>query len=60
MKNKDYIIKRLEKLEGTLSILKHLVNRSEPVEEFIKQIENGEDIIEDIKSQLDNEPQQYN
>jgi hypothetical protein len=60
MKNKNYIIQKLEKLEGTLATLKHLVNRSEPIDIFIKNIESGEEIIEEIKSQIENEPQQYN
>jgi hypothetical protein len=56
MKNRDYIIKRLEKLEGTFATLRYLVNTSQPVSEFTKKIEEGVDQVEEIRSAIDNEP----
>lgn len=56
MKNRDYITKRLEKLEGTFATLRYMVNTAQPVSEFTKKIEDGIEQIEEIKSAIDNEP----
>jgi hypothetical protein len=56
MKNRAYITKRLEKLEGTFATLRYMVNTSQPISEFTKKIEDGIEQIEEIKSAIDNEP----
>jgi hypothetical protein len=57
MRNRDYIYKKLESLDSTLSTLRHMVNTSQPIEAFIAEIEKGIDTVEEIKSQVENEPQ---
>jgi hypothetical protein len=56
MKNRDYIIKRLEKLEGTFATLRYMVNTAQPISAFKMRIEEGIEEIEEIKSAIDNEP----
>ena len=60
MRNRNYIYKKLESLDSTLSTLRHMVNTAQPVEAFIAEIEKGMDIVEEIKSQVENEPQSPN
>lgn len=57
MRNRNYIYKKLEALDSSLSTLRHMVNSSQPIEAFTKEIEKGMDLIEEIKSQIENEPQ---
>ncbi len=52
MKNQDYIIQLLEKLDGKFSHLEFIVSRQEPLEVYKKTIEEGKEIIEDIKSSI--------
>lgn len=56
MKNRDYIIKRLEKLEGTFATLRYMANTAQPISEFKAKIDQGIEEIEEIKSAIDNEP----
>ena len=56
MKNREYITKRLEKLEGTFATLRYMVNTAQPITEFKLRIEEGLEEIEEIKSAIDNEP----
>jgi len=60
MKNRDYIYKKLESLDSIMSTLRHMVNTSQPKDAFVATIEKGIDIIEEIKSQVENEPQSSN
>ena len=57
MRNRNYIYKKLEALDSSLSTLRHLVNSKQPIEVFIAEIEKGMEIVEEIKSQVENEPQ---
>jgi len=60
MRNRNYIYKKLESLDSTMSTLRHMVSTSQPIDAFIAEIEKGMDIIEEIKSQVENEPQSPN
>lgn len=60
MKNRNYIYKKLESLDSIMSTLRHMVNTSQPKDAFVATIEKGIDIIEEIKSQVENEPQSPN
>ena len=52
MKNKDYVIQLLEKLDGKFAQLDFITSRQEPLEVYKKTIEEGKEIIEDIKSSI--------
>ena len=53
MKNKDYIIKLLEKLEGKFAQLDFITTRQEPLESYKKVLDEGKEIIADVKSAIE-------
>ena len=53
MKNKDYVIQLLEKLEGKFSQLDFITSRQEPLETYRKVLNEGKDIISDIKTAVE-------
>ena len=56
MKNRDYINKQLDNLEGELGNLRGIVSKQEPLETYLKGIERAGELIEEIRSQIENEP----
>jgi hypothetical protein len=52
MRNRDYVIRLLEKLDGKLSQLDFMTSRQEPLENFKNAIIEGKEIIEDLKSEV--------
>ena len=53
MKNQDYIIRLLERLEGKLSHLEFITTRQEPLEVYKNTLNESRDIIADIKSAIE-------
>jgi|TARA_R110000744_G_scaffold111037_3_gene209196 hypothetical protein len=56
MKNRDYINRQLDNLEGVLGNLRGIVSKQEPLETYLKGIERAGELIEEIRSQIENEP----
>ena len=56
MKNRDYINRQLDNLEGVLGNLRGIVSKQEPLETYLKGIEKAGELIEEIRSQVENEP----
>ena len=56
MKNRDYINGQLDNLEGVLGNLRGIVSKQEPLETYLKGIERAGELIEEIRSQIENEP----
>ena len=56
MKNRTYINKQLDNLEGTLSALRGIVSKQELLETYLKGLEKAEALIDEIRSQIENEP----
>ncbi len=52
MKNKNYVIQLLEKLDGKFAQLDFITSRQEPLETYKKVISEGQDIIENIKTEI--------
>lgn len=52
MRNKDYVIRLLEKLEGKLSQLDFMTSRQEPLENFKNKITESREVIENIKTEV--------
>ena len=52
MKNQDYVIQLLEKLESKFAHLEFIVSRQEPLEVYKKTIEEGRQIIENAKTAI--------
>jgi len=53
MKNKEYIIKLLEKLEGKFAQLDFITTRQEPLETYKKVLSEGREIIANVKSAIE-------
>lgn len=53
MKNKDYVIQLLEKLDGKFAQLEFITSRQEPLETYKKVIKEGKDIVENIKTSIE-------
>ena len=60
MRNRSLIQKKVEYLESTLINLQRIVKTQEPIEVYIQNIENGLEVIEDIKSMIEAEPMSPN
>jgi hypothetical protein len=57
MVSREYIMKNIEHLEAKLKILKYLVNDSRAQrEDYLINLENSENILEEIKSTIQREP----
>lgn len=56
MRNRELIMKKLEHLEIKMNVLRMKVNGSSPVNEYISEIDNTRDIIEEVKSMIEREP----
>ena len=46
----------LEKLDGRLQSLKRIVNRQEPIDTYIKTIDDTQSIVDELKSIIEAEP----
>ncbi len=51
MKNKDHVIRLLEKLEGKFAQLDFITTRQEPLETYKKVLNEGKEIISDVKTE---------
>jgi len=56
MRYRELTTRKLENVEAQLKTLRFMVNRGEPIQEFIKIIEHTEDILSDVKSLIQQEP----
>ena len=56
MKNRNYINKQLDLLEGVLGNLRGIVSKQEPLETYIKGLERANELVEEIRSYIENEP----
>jgi len=55
MKNQELIDKRFSQIEGKLKTLKLLISHQTTVDEFRKEIEATEEIVNDLKSLIERE-----
>ncbi len=53
MKNKEYVIRLLEKLDGKFSQLEYITSRQEPLETYKKVISESKEILSNIKSSIE-------
>lgn len=56
MRYRELTTRKLENVEGQLKALRFMVNRGEPIQEFLKTLEHTEGIISDVKSLIQQEP----
>jgi hypothetical protein len=55
MKNRDYMMRKVEYLESTLINLQRIVKTQEPIEVYIQTINRGLEYIEDLKGIIESE-----
>lgn len=53
MRNKELMIKKVEKIERIFTQLEMMVKRQEPVKDFIKVLETGNELTEQVQSLLE-------
>lgn len=56
MRNKELIFRLLERLEGIKVNLRRIVQTNQPIFEYNKELEKMEDILDQIKSMVEQEP----
>ena len=55
LRNPETIVRLTNKIQGNLVNLKTMVKTQQPVEDFIKRIENTESVLRDLETQLERE-----
>ena len=63
MRNRSTILRKLEQLGGVIRILKGIVNRQEPIESYIININKAENLLEEVMDFVETEsmsPQERN
>ncbi len=55
LRNPETIVRLTNKIQGNLTNLKLIVKTQQPVEDFVKKIEETEDVLRDLESQLERE-----
>jgi hypothetical protein len=56
MRYRELTTRKIENIEGQLKALKFMVNRGEPIQDFLNTIEHTESILAEVKSLLQQEP----
>jgi hypothetical protein len=56
MKNRETVLKKLDSIESGLNVLKFMVNRQEPIENFINKIEATRELVDHVKGYIESEP----
>ena len=60
MRNRNYINKQFDNVEGVLGNLRGIVSKQEPLETYLKSLSKAEELVEEIRSQIENEPIESN
>jgi len=55
LRNPETIVRLTNKIQGSLTNLKLMVKSQQPVNKFIKKIEEAENTLRDLESQLERE-----
>ena len=55
LRNPETVARLLDRMTGSLKNLRLMVKSQQPVEDFIKQIESTEDLIDELTSTLERE-----
>tara|TARA_B110000259_G_C14001003_1_gene396257 strand:+ start:1567 stop:1761 length:195 start_codon:yes stop_codon:yes gene_type:complete len=55
LRNAETIVHLTTKIQGNLTNLKMMANTQRPVDEFVKKIEQTEEVLRDLETQLDRE-----
>jgi DNA-binding FrmR family transcriptional regulator len=56
MRNRNLYFAKIESIEGKLKALQMMVKMGQPVEEFIRVMQDVEDALQDVKDMISREP----
>ena len=56
MRNRNRANSLLDRLDGVLASLEQIVNRQEPIETYKKAIEKAHDVVDDLRTVVEQEP----
>lgn len=56
MRNRDLVIKKLENLDNTLTVLEHIVKTQQPIQQYFTNLEKAKDLVEEVKAYIEVEP----
>ena len=56
MRNRNVILKKLDSLSNTLITLMYITNTKQSIEVYKTNIDKAEELVEDIRSMIENEP----
>lgn len=56
MRNRNVIHKKLDSLSNTLITLMYITNTKQSIEVYKTNIDKAEELVEDIRSMIENEP----
>jgi hypothetical protein len=56
MRYRELTTRKLENVEAQMKNLKFIVNRAQPIEEYLKAIESVEETITEVKQLIQQEP----
>ena len=56
MRNRNLINKKLENIENKFEVLRWQVTNSQNVQDFVNVIQEGKDVIQELKNLIENEP----
>tara|TARA_R100000541_G_C1853760_1_gene78083 strand:+ start:307 stop:501 length:195 start_codon:yes stop_codon:yes gene_type:complete len=55
LRNPETIVRLTNKIQGNLTNLKMMVKSQQPVDSFVKKIEETENVLRDLESQIERE-----
>ena len=55
LRNPETIVRLTNKIQGNLTNLKLLVKTQQPVEDYIRKVEDTENVLRDLETQLERE-----
>ena len=56
MRYRELTTRKIENIEGKLKTLKFIVNRAQPIEEYLKTIAELEETVAEVQSLIQSEP----
>ena len=56
MKNRNYLFNKLERIEGKTRQINHMISTNQHPRDIKKMTDSINDIVEDIRTQLEREP----
>jgi hypothetical protein len=56
MRNRELITKKLENIDNKFEVLRWQITNSQNVQDFVNVIEEGKNVVQELKNLIENEP----